>query len=361
MAASWTPISKLKSGASPAKKDRFDPRKSPKSSKGKFDNFDSDPLPGSNRRVEDKSKKAAKKRRQQMNKLDKELLQSKRGKFESSGKSWGSNFLQEWIDEHKDGARVDRDFHFLTLSEFPYRKKSIIPSFDGSRMAHSFPKVLRSLDQSIVDDYFSRNEGRFNPNDYDEVVGTCFEIEKKFFRLTKVGFSGSCFTFMTCFQKPEPSEIRPLNVLNRAFARLKAMAKDSDKYKYICDQLRGIRQDLTVQKIRNEFTVSVYEFHARITLENKDLSEFNQCQSQLRHLYADIPNCPNEDEFTAYRLLYFILTRDDQGNRLGSRCVKTLVFRYSFVVEFGFGKSEKVPMFIFCNQSSRCVSERSPY
>uniref|UniRef100_A0AC34GKH6 SAC3/GANP/THP3 conserved domain-containing protein n=1 Tax=Panagrolaimus sp. ES5 TaxID=591445 RepID=A0AC34GKH6_9BILA len=142
-----------------------------------------------------------------------------------------------------------------------------------------------------------RNEGRFDPGDCEEIVGTCYEQEKKFFRLTK---------------KPDASEIRPPAVLRKHFNHLQTIAKKPEKYKYVCDQLRAIRQDLTVQKIRDEFTVAVYEFHARLTLENKDLCEFNQCQTQLRHLYDDLPGCKNESEFTAYRLLYYILTEDDQ-------------------------------------------------
>ena len=45
---------------------------------------------------------------------------------------------------------------------------------------------------------------------------------------------------------------------------------------------------LQVQHIRNEFTVKVYEMHARLCLENADLGEFNQCQSQVRVVCRDL-------------------------------------------------------------------------
>jgi hypothetical protein len=76
-----------------------------------------------------------------------------------------------------------------------------------------------------------------------------------------------------------------------------------------------VRQDLTVQRIKNEFTVEVYEIHARIALEAKDLGEYNQCQSMLRQLY-ELGLGGHPLEFLSYRIMYLLHTRNRSGELL---------------------------------------------
>ncbi|XP_012073414.1 SAC3 family protein A isoform X2 [Jatropha curcas] len=131
------------------------------------------------------------------------------------------------------------------------------------------------------------------------VKGTSQEIEKRYLRLTSA---------------PDPSTVRPEEVLERALH----MVQNSQKnYLYKCDQLKSIRQDLTVQRIRNQLTVKVYETHARLAVEVGDLPEYNQCQSQLKTLYAEgIEGC--HMEFAAYNLLCVILHSNNNRDLVSS-------------------------------------------
>lgn len=51
--------------------------------------------------------------------------------------------------------------------------------------------------------------------------------------------------------------MRPEEVLVKALEMVQSSQKN---YLYRCDQLKSIRQDLTVQHIRNELTVKVFKF-----------------------------------------------------------------------------------------------------
>jgi hypothetical protein len=132
-------------------------------------------------------------------------------------------------------------------------------------------------------------------------------------RYTIVGRSTALFkNYLRLTSEPDPNDIRPLPILQETFAELKRRWRNESNYPWICDQFKSLRQDLTVQRIKNDFTVSVYEVHARIALESSDLVEFNACQATLRQLYGHGLQGKN-NEFLAYCILYMLHGRNRAG------------------------------------------------
>ena len=142
-------------------------------------------------------------------------------------------------------------------------------------------------------------KGDLDEDDYVRmtVKGTCVKLEKEYLRLTA---------------PPKAELVRPQGILEQHLQNLqKNWSERNRDYVWICSQLKAIRQDMTVQRIFNGFAIQVYETHGRIALEQGDLNEYNQCQTQLKELYTkqddnDKDAMKNQNEFIAFRLIYYV-------------------------------------------------------
>lgn len=146
-------------------------------------------------------------------------------------------------------------------------------------------------------------------------VGFSQALEKSFLRLTS---------------EPNPANVRPQLVLQRSLPFvLNRYYSENLLYVYINDQLKAIRQDLTIQHLKNQFTIHVYQAHARIAIENNDLGEFNQCLSQLFTLYEMDRAKYERPEFVVYKILYMIITGNNpEINKLRLRFLGSNPFKH---------------------------------
>ncbi|CAM9168624.1 unnamed protein product [Ascophyllum nodosum] len=204
----------------------------------------------------------------------------KRGRFQVEAREFptgrkGKGSLSEMpqFDQQKLDNRLER---------FDYSARS---SRSASQRSESASDNLAFQSKIIVDENGDVDLGAIT------IRGTSTKLEKEYFRLT---------------QPPDPATVRPQPILELAMAKISGeWAKGGMDYVYACSQLKAIRQDLVVQRIKNTFTVKVYEGHARIALQQGDLNEYNQCQTQLQELYAR-GITGEHHEFTAYRVLYYL-------------------------------------------------------
>lgn len=224
----------------------------------------------------------------------------------------------------------DQDFGSLPLeqrlaqtnydgnSEYSSFGQSAVGSVTGqSFVSPSNTGYIAPLNPSVLnDDFASRSKKRqraerfesstprqsspSSSNPSSTVIGTSTSLEKNYLRLTT---------------EPNPIYVRPYERLKLSMNYVLSKYDSSKNYSYIINQFKSIRQDLTVQHIKGDFTINVYETNGRISLENNDLGEFNQCQSQLKVLYyqqrresKQLKFIGSEVEFLIYRLIYMIMT-----------------------------------------------------
>lgn len=156
------------------------------------------------------------------------------------------------------------DMSSLTkVTENKKKASSIVPAAEGdlvrqkrlgrfqidnsNNIATATVKVEKKLKKSFQSKINASTNISGDSSEFDleslKIVGTSQVLEKDYFRLTS---------------PPDPATVRPVEVLKKALKQLKLKWQQSSvEYIYMCSQLKAIRQDLTVQNIRNgKFTLT---------------------------------------------------------------------------------------------------------
>ncbi|CAB9502666.1 Leukocyte receptor cluster member 8 homolog [Seminavis robusta] len=179
-------------------------------------------------------------------------------------------------------------------------------------------KALSSGRRDAAASVGSRKGGtKSSQSRHGQLVGTSQALEKPYLRLTT---------------HARAEDVRPMEVLIKSLAHIKSKYYQEEDFEWANEQLKSVRQDITVQRLRNRFVLETYETHARILLEHGDLAEFNQCQTMIRYLtttglehedtMATMSNASDldteegealqqteeaSDEFRAYHVLYSLV------------------------------------------------------
>jgi hypothetical protein len=232
-------------------------------------------------------------------------LGGKKGKRHKAGKGWDKGWGKGWDSAPLRDA--GRDEGYMVTSDERGKRDRRASRFEGSGLTLSERADRWSAAQpSAAGAPTLAEPGGGGDIELDFTVqGTSTVVEKKYLRLTSA---------------PDPRTVRPEPVLRQALDRIRQRIVEfgdlhgQEQYMYLWEQMKSVRQDLTVQRIRNEFTVEVYEMHARICLEYNDQAELKQCQAQLAQLYEEGLGTPQaQREFLAYNLLYNIGQQADNN------------------------------------------------
>ncbi|KAI5969727.1 hypothetical protein CANMA_001189 [Candida margitis] len=170
------------------------------------------------------------------------------------------------------------------------RKRQRAERFEATSLPHTLPPTTANV----------KNGG--------PIVGLNPNLEKYYLRLTS---------------EPDPRNVRPQHILEKSVQyvlKKYGTLPDKEAYHYLNNQFKSIRQDLTVQHIKNDFAISVYEQNARLALKHDDLGEFNQCSGQLKFLYNYKRQSSldwskrfisSEVEMICYKIIYMMITNSN--------------------------------------------------
>lgn len=135
----------------------------------------------------------------------------------------------------------------------------------------------------------------------DGIVGTCQDIERPYVRVQS---------------QPDPASVRPPEILCQSLHAVACREAAGEPYSDTGEFYMSICQDLRLQEIENDLTVSAREgfalcaMRARVGLPGEekgmDIKTLSDCFLHLQALYIKNPGQPRQLEFTVYRFLMWL-------------------------------------------------------
>lgn len=169
-------------------------------------------------------------------------------------------------------------------------------------VSKEIPKhVSASVDNEGLE--ISKTTKKRKSSSQNKFIGASTALEKPYLRLTDF---------------PKAENVRPLAVLRKALVHVKSHYIQHEDFEWANEQLKSIRQDVTVQHIRNKFVLDVYETHARLLVEHGELDEFHQCQCMIQSLTSptsklDPSAQPEEDSEGTDKFRYYHDDNNQEG------------------------------------------------